>query len=109
LQRLQSEGANTPADLLLTSDAGRLAAAQKTGVLQAVKSDTLNKNIPAAYRDPAGYWYGLSVRARPILYAKAGSSPSNCPPTKRWPGRNGAANSACAPPTASTTSRWWRG
>ena len=70
LQRLQSEGANTPADLLLTSDAGRLAAAQQARVLQAVQSDALNKNIPAAYRDPAGYWYGLSVRARPIIYAK---------------------------------------
>lgn len=70
LQRLQSEGANTPADLLLTSDAGRLAAAQQAGVLQAVKSEALAARIPASYRDPAGYWYGLSVRARPIIYAK---------------------------------------
>ncbi len=75
MQRLQSEGANTPADLLLTSDAGRLAAAQKAGVLQAVKSDALDRNIPAAYRDPAGYWYGLSIRARPILYAKSRVKP----------------------------------
>ncbi len=70
LQRLQSEGANTPADLLLTSDAGRLSAAQQAGVLQAVKSDTLTAHIPASYRDPEGYWYGLSLRARPIIYAK---------------------------------------
>lgn len=70
LQRLESEGMNTPADLLLTSDAGRLTAAQKAGVLQAVKSASLDQNIPAVYRDPEGYWYGLSVRARPILYAK---------------------------------------
>ena len=70
LQRLQSEGANTPADLLLTSDAGRLAAAQQAGVLQAVKSDPLTARVPASYRDPEGYWYGLSVRARPILYAR---------------------------------------
>ena len=70
LQRLQSEGANTPADLLLTSDAGRLAAAQQAGVLQAVKSDALTARVPARYRDPEGYWYGLSVRARPILYAR---------------------------------------
>jgi iron(III) transport system substrate-binding protein len=69
LQRLQSEGANTPADLLLTSDAGRLAAAQQAGVLQAVESAALDGAIPAAYRDPTGYWYGLSLRARPILYA----------------------------------------
>ena len=70
LQRLQSEGINTPADLLLTSDAGRLAAAQQAGVLQAIQSASLNQNIPAVYRDPEGYWYGLSVRARPIIYAK---------------------------------------
>lgn len=70
LQRLQSEGVNTPADVLLTSDAGRLAAARQAGVLQAVKSDALDKAIPALYRDPAGYWYGLSLRARPIIYAR---------------------------------------
>ncbi|HRC73267.1 MAG TPA: Fe(3+) ABC transporter substrate-binding protein [Candidatus Competibacter sp.] len=76
LQRLQSEGANTPADLMLTTDAGRLAAAQKAGVLQAVKSETLAAKIPAAYRDPDGYWYGLSVRARPIIYAKDRINPA---------------------------------
>ena len=70
LQRLQSEGINTPADLLLTVDAGRLATAREVGVLQAVQSDTLKVRIPATYRDPEGYWFGLSVRARPIIYAK---------------------------------------
>ncbi|MCP5158092.1 MAG: Fe(3+) ABC transporter substrate-binding protein [Gammaproteobacteria bacterium] len=70
LQRLQSEGINTPADLLLTSDAGRLTAARQAQVLQTIQSEALEKHIPAAYRDPDGYWYGLSVRARPILYAK---------------------------------------
>ncbi|MFO7640163.1 MAG: Fe(3+) ABC transporter substrate-binding protein [Candidatus Competibacteraceae bacterium] len=70
LQRLQSEGVNTPADVLLTVDAGRLAMAREAGVLQAVQSDTLKVRIPATYRDPEGYWYGLSVRARPILYAE---------------------------------------
>jgi len=70
LQRLQSEGANTPADVLLTTDAGRLSAARKAGVLQAVKSDFLTAHVPASYRDPEGYWYGLSVRARPIIYAR---------------------------------------
>lgn len=77
LQRLQSEGANTPADLMLTTDAGRLAAAREAGVLQAVKSETLTARIPAAYRDPDGYWYGLSVRARPILYAKDRVKPAD--------------------------------
>ncbi|MBL8259099.1 MAG: Fe(3+) ABC transporter substrate-binding protein [Candidatus Competibacteraceae bacterium] len=77
LQRLQSEGANTPADLLLTTDAGRLAAAREAGVLQAVNSDALAARIPAAYRDPDGYWYGLSVRARPIIYAKDRVKPAD--------------------------------
>ena len=77
LQRLQSEGANSPADLFLTTDAGRLAAARQAGVLQAVKSETLAARIPAAYRDPEGYWYGLSVRARPIIYAKDRVKPAD--------------------------------
>jgi iron(III) transport system substrate-binding protein len=76
LQRLQSEGINTPADLLLTVDAGRLVAARQAGVLQAVQSEALEKQIPPAYRDPEGYWYGLSVRARPIIYAKDRVKPS---------------------------------
>lgn len=69
LQRLKSEGRNSPADLLITTDAGRLHRAKEAGVLQPVSSDKLNKAIPQQYRDPEGYWYGLSVRARPIMYA----------------------------------------
>ncbi len=70
LKRLESEGRNSPADMLLTTDAGRLYRAKAAGVIQPVKSTTLEAAIPAAYRDPEGYWYGLSLRARPILYAK---------------------------------------
>jgi len=68
LERLKSEGRNSPADLLLTSDAGRLYRAQEAGVLAPVDSVTLKKLVPAHYRDPQGHWYGLSVRARPIAY-----------------------------------------
>lgn len=68
LERLKSEGRNSPADLLLTSDAGRLHRAQEAGVLAPVNSATLRKLVPAHYRDPQGHWYGLSVRARPIAY-----------------------------------------
>ena len=68
LERLKSEGRNSPADLLLTSDAGRLHRAQEAGVLAPVDSATLKKLVPAHYRDPQGRWYGLSVRARPIAY-----------------------------------------
>ena len=71
LKRLESEGRNTPADLLITTDAGRLHRALKANVLQPVKSETLSTIIPENYREPEGYWYGLSVRARPIFYVKA--------------------------------------
>jgi len=92
LQRLQSEGINTPADVLLTTDAGRLAAARQAGVLQSVRSEALEKQIPTAYRDPEGYWYGLSVRARPILYAKDRVKPTELSTYEdiaapRWKGR----------------------
>jgi iron(III) transport system substrate-binding protein len=70
LKRLQKEGINTPADVLLTTDAGRLHRARQAGVLQAVSSETLNGSVPASYRDPEGYWYGLSLRARTIFVAK---------------------------------------
>ncbi|HEV57835.1 MAG TPA: Fe(3+) ABC transporter substrate-binding protein [Phycisphaerales bacterium] len=76
LQRLQSEGRNTPADLLLTTDAGRLHRAKEAGVLQAVQSAVLDQTIPASYRDPEGHWYGLSVRARPIMYVKGKVDPA---------------------------------
>ncbi len=75
LKRLESEGMLGPADLLLTVDAGSLARAQAAGVLQPIYSPVLDANIPANLRDPAGYWYGLSVRARTIIYAKDRVSP----------------------------------
>ena len=70
LTRLQSEGRNSPADLLITTDAGRLYRAQEAGVLQAVSSQTLEQAIPEHLRSAEGYWFGLSVRARGIVYAK---------------------------------------
>lgn len=68
LQRLMSEGSKTPADLLITVDAGNLWHAAKEGVLLPVNSSVLNENVPAHFRDSQGYWYGLSVRARTIAY-----------------------------------------
>lgn len=70
LERLKSEGANSPADLLLTVDAGRLIRAKEAGVFQAISSDVLESAIPARYRDPSGHWFGLSVRSRVIFYAR---------------------------------------
>ncbi|MEJ5210589.1 MAG: Fe(3+) ABC transporter substrate-binding protein [Burkholderiales bacterium] len=71
LARLKAEGANTPADLLLTVDAGNLWQAAQEGVLQAVDSPVLERNIPASLRDPGKRWFGLSVRARTIVYNTA--------------------------------------
>ncbi len=69
LQRLISEGKNSPADILITTDAGRLYRAKNANVLQSITSDVLLDSIPEQYRDPEGYWYGLTLRARPIVYA----------------------------------------
>lgn len=76
LKRIQSEGRNTPADILLTTDAGRLNRARKAGVTLAFQSGKLEQLIPAQYRDGEGHWYGLSLRARPILYVKGKVNPS---------------------------------
>jgi iron(III) transport system substrate-binding protein len=68
LQRLKAEGANTPADMLITVDAGNLWEAAREGVLKPVQSKTLEANIPAHLRDPGNHWFGLSVRARTMFY-----------------------------------------
>jgi iron(III) transport system substrate-binding protein len=68
LQRLISEGKNSPADMLITVDAGNLWNAAQNGVLSKVESTSLESNIPEEYRDSSGYWFGLSLRARTIVY-----------------------------------------
>ena len=70
IQRLISEGNSSPADILMTVDAGRLERAKKVGILQPASSEVLEKNVPIEMRDPEGYWYGLTVRARVIVYSK---------------------------------------
>jgi iron(III) transport system substrate-binding protein len=92
LKRLESEGRNTPADLLLTTDAGRLYRAYEAGLLQPVRSDTLERAVPAIYRDPEGHWFGVSVRARVLMYASdrldpAGLSTYEDLADERWKGR----------------------
>ncbi len=69
-QRMKAEGANSPADVLLTVDVGRLAEAVNADVTQPIKSDALDKIVPAQYRDPDGHWAGISMRARVIYAAK---------------------------------------
>jgi iron(III) transport system substrate-binding protein len=69
LARIEAEGANTRADMLMTVDVGNLWQAGQRGVLAQVDSDELKKNIPEHLRDPDDRWFGLSVRARTIVYS----------------------------------------
>lgn len=68
IQRLVTEGASSPADLLITVDAGRLHRAKEAGVLQPVTSEALTARVPDYLRDPEGYWYGITKRARVVAY-----------------------------------------
>lgn len=67
-QRMKAEGANSPADVLLTVDIGRIDEAVQAGVTQPMKSEVIEKVVPAQYRDPDGHWAGISMRAR-VIYA----------------------------------------
>ncbi len=69
MQRLKAEGKNTPADLLITVDAGNLWHAADVGLLTSVDSPVLQKNVPAHLRDGENRWFGLSLRARTIVYS----------------------------------------
>jgi iron(III) transport system substrate-binding protein len=70
LKRLEAEGRSTPADVFITTDAGRLQRAREAGVLRALDNATLRQRIPENLRDRENYWFGLSQRARVIFYAK---------------------------------------
>ncbi|MBI2241126.1 MAG: Fe(3+) ABC transporter substrate-binding protein [Magnetospirillum gryphiswaldense] len=92
LERLKSEGKDSPADLFITTDVVHLHAARTAGILAPVNSAVLTKNIPAKYHDPQGYWFGLSARARVIFYAKDRVKPSELSTMEdladaKWKGR----------------------
>jgi len=70
IERMRSEGVNSPADVLITVDAGRLWRANQAGLLQPVDSETLGEAVPAYLSHPDGDWFGLSKRARIIFYDK---------------------------------------
>ena len=70
IERIKAEGANSPADVLLTVDAGRLWAADQDGLFQPANSSTLDAKSPANLRHPDGHWFGFSTRARVIFYDK---------------------------------------
>ncbi len=70
IQRLETEGKNSSADILITVDAGRLYRAQSKDLLQPITSKTLETNIPSRFREKDGYWFGMTYRARIIAYSK---------------------------------------
>ena len=75
IERMKQEGARSPADVLMTVDAGRLWRAEQAGLLQPAKSKVLEERVPAELRHPEGLWFGFSMRARPIFYAKGRVDP----------------------------------
>jgi iron(III) transport system substrate-binding protein len=70
IARMQAEGENSPADVFMTVDAGRIWIADQAGLLQPVLSDVLVERIPEFLRHPDGHWFGISQRARLIFYSK---------------------------------------
>jgi len=76
IERLRSEGNNSPADILFTVDAGRLWRAQEAGLFQPVNSPILTRSIPSSVREPGNHWFGFTRRARVIMYHKERVKPN---------------------------------
>ena len=92
IERIRNEGERSPADVLVTVDAGRLWRAEQLGFFQPVKSALLDARIPASYREPSGLWFGFSLRARLIAYNKAKVKAAELPTYEslaepKWKGR----------------------
>ena len=93
IERLQREGQDSLADVLLTTDVARLHRAKQAGLLQTIQSEKLTEVVPSAYRDSDMQWFGLSVRARIIATVKAKLSPQEQPmryeslADERWRGQ----------------------
>lgn len=77
IKRLELEGDSSPADILITVDAGRLHRAKTAGLLQALNSELLTRVIPENLRDVDNQWFGISMRARPIFYVKGKVDPTS--------------------------------
>lgn len=92
LERLVREGKDTQADVFITADAGRLHVAKEKKMLASIESDMLTKLIPENLRDPDNQWFGLTVRARVIVYAKDRVNPADLSTyedlaTPKWKGK----------------------
>ncbi|SEJ04869.1 iron(III) transport system substrate-binding protein [Cyclobacterium xiamenense] len=77
IQKLELEGEGSPADVLITVDAGRLHRAQEKGLFQPISSEVLDENIPAKFRNPEGLWFGMTYRARILAYHKERVTPES--------------------------------
>jgi iron(III) transport system substrate-binding protein len=92
IERLKNEAAHSPADVLITVDAGNLWIADQAGLFHPVRSKVLESRIPANLRHPDGHWFGFSTRARGIVYNKDRVNPSQIQTYEdladpRWKGR----------------------
>ena len=76
IERIAAEGRNSPADVLITVDAGRLWRADRAGLFQPIRSIVLEARVPPHLRHPDGHWFGLSKRARVIFYDLAEGAPT---------------------------------
>ena len=92
IEKIKAEGANTPADLLITVDGGNLWQAAQENILRPVNSKVLETNIPPQFQDPQNRWFGMSVRARTIFYNPTKINPSQLSTyadlsTPKWKGK----------------------
>lgn len=92
IQKMKMEGKQSPADVLITVDAGRLSRAKDQGLLQSIESEILEKSIPAHLQDVDNQWFGLTKRARIIAYAKDRVKPEDLSTyedlvNKKWKGK----------------------
>ena len=70
VEKLEAEGINSPADVILTVDIGRLSGIAGKGLTQSVSNTTINQNVPANFRDPGGNWFGLTTRGRVVFASR---------------------------------------
>lgn len=76
IERMRAEGANSPADVFLSVDAGRIERARELGLLTPISNAAINAAVPQNLRDPDGHWFGFSTRARVIMFDRSKIQPS---------------------------------
>jgi len=107
LKRLEIEGSLSPADVFITVDAGRLQRAKQAGVLQTIDNPILKQRIPASFRDRENFWFGLSQRARTIIYNKETVNVANLSTYEELASLSWKGNCAFDLQTAFIISLWW--